>query len=155
MEWSLSKEKEQSIQQLIDFFLRSKTCNLKQIQKLHGKLANFALSMDLMKSFKFNMLQLLNKFQGQDGIKINSGGTEKGLMGLEKMHRGQQARLPNPRFRWRTTSFSNDDHFWRSRRGIGMDRGEKCQQNNRKRQRGSFNFTPWWKSSENSNNVLA
>jgi len=48
MEWSLSKEKEQSIQQLIDFFLRSKTCNLKQIQKLHGKLANFALSMDLM-----------------------------------------------------------------------------------------------------------
>jgi hypothetical protein len=70
MEWSLSKEKEQSIQQLIDFFLRSKTCNLKQIQKLHGKLANFALSMDLMKSFKFNMLQLLNKFQGQDGVKI-------------------------------------------------------------------------------------
>jgi hypothetical protein len=26
--------------------------------------------MDLMKSFKFNMLQLLNKFQGQDGVKI-------------------------------------------------------------------------------------
>ena len=39
-------------------------------KKLHGKLANFALSMDLMKSFKFNMLQLLNKFQGQDGVKI-------------------------------------------------------------------------------------
>jgi hypothetical protein len=43
---------------------------LKQIQKLHGKLANFALSMDLMKSFKYNLLQLLNKLQGQDGIKI-------------------------------------------------------------------------------------
>jgi hypothetical protein len=34
MEWSLSKEKEQSMQQLIDFFLENKTCSLKQVQKL-------------------------------------------------------------------------------------------------------------------------
>jgi hypothetical protein len=71
MEWSPSKEKEQSIQQIIDFvFSINKTCNLKQVQKPQGKLANFALSMELMKSFKFKLLQLLNKFQGQEEVKI-------------------------------------------------------------------------------------
>jgi hypothetical protein len=79
MEWSLSKEKEQSMQQLIDFFLVNKTCNLKQVQKLHGKLANFAVSMKLMKSFKFNLLELLNKFKGQEGRKIIPEALKKDL----------------------------------------------------------------------------
>jgi hypothetical protein len=70
MEWSLSKEKEQTHATTNRFFIKNKTCNLKQVQKLHGKLANFALPMELMKSFKFNLLQLLIKFQGQEGVKI-------------------------------------------------------------------------------------
>ena len=41
MEWAISKEKELSLQETIDFFLHSKTCTLKQVQKLQGKLANF------------------------------------------------------------------------------------------------------------------
>ena len=52
MDWSVSKEKEQSMQQLIDFFIKNKTCNLK-VQKLHEKLANFALSMELMLQIQF------------------------------------------------------------------------------------------------------
>jgi hypothetical protein len=70
MEWSISKEKEISLQETIDMFLYRKTCTLKQIQKLQGKLANFAQCMELMKSFKFNVLLLLNKFGGQEGVKI-------------------------------------------------------------------------------------
>jgi hypothetical protein len=38
--------------------------------KLQGKLANFAQSMEFMKSFKFNILSLLNKFKGQEGRKL-------------------------------------------------------------------------------------
>jgi hypothetical protein len=70
MEWAISKEKELSLQETIDFFLHSKTCTLKQVQKLQGKLANFAQSMELMKSFKFNILALLNKFKVQEGKKL-------------------------------------------------------------------------------------
>jgi hypothetical protein len=70
MEWSISKEKELSLQETIDFFLNNKTCTLKQAQKLQGKLANFAQTMDFMKSYKYNVLSLLNKFKGQEGTKI-------------------------------------------------------------------------------------
>ncbi len=70
MEWAISKEKELSLQETIDFFLHNKTCTLKQVQKLQGKLANFAQSMEFMKSFKFNILALLNKFKGQEGKKL-------------------------------------------------------------------------------------
>jgi hypothetical protein len=51
-------------------FLKNKTCGLKQVEKPHGKLANFEHSTELMKSFKFNLLQLLNKLQGQESVKI-------------------------------------------------------------------------------------
>jgi hypothetical protein len=51
-------------------FLKNKTCSLKQVEKPHGKLANFAHSTELIKSFKFNLLQLLNKLQGQESVKI-------------------------------------------------------------------------------------
>ncbi len=61
------------------FFLKNKICNLKQVQKLHGKLANFALPMKLMKSFKFNLLQLLDKFQDQEGVKIIPEALKKDL----------------------------------------------------------------------------
>jgi len=70
MEWSISNEKELSLQEMIDFFLTNKTCSLKQIQKLHGKLANFSQSMDYMQGFRFNILALLNKFEGQEGKKL-------------------------------------------------------------------------------------
>jgi len=70
LKWSLSKEKVIDLKQTIEFFIQNKTCTLKQVQKLHGKLFNFAHSMDLMKSFKFNLLSLLNKFKGQEGVKI-------------------------------------------------------------------------------------
>jgi hypothetical protein len=70
MEWSISHEKENSLQTEINFFLENRTCTLKQVQKLHGKLANFAQSMEFMKGFRFNILALLNKFEGKEGKKI-------------------------------------------------------------------------------------
>ena len=69
MEWSLSGSKERGLQKALDEFLAKKSCTLKDVQKLHGKLANFAQSCDFMKGFRFNLLQLLGKFDGVDGEK--------------------------------------------------------------------------------------
>ena len=64
MEWSISAEKESSLQKTIDEFLAKKVCSLKEVQKLLGKLANFAQMSDFLRSYKFNILWLLRKFDG-------------------------------------------------------------------------------------------
>jgi hypothetical protein len=70
MEWSISSEKAASLFENIDSFLERKTCSLKQVQKLHGKLANFAQAHEFMKGFRYNILALLNKFEGKPGQKL-------------------------------------------------------------------------------------
>jgi hypothetical protein len=72
MEWSFSKEKEMSLQEIVDFFFINKACNRKPEEKLHGKLAYFAQSMSIMnmKGFCFNVLRLvLNKFGSESDQK--------------------------------------------------------------------------------------
>jgi len=69
MEWSLSGAKERGLQKSLDEFLEKKVCTLKDIQKLHGKLANFAQICEFMKGFRFNLLKLLGKFEGTIGEK--------------------------------------------------------------------------------------
>jgi hypothetical protein len=42
MEWSLSRDKIANLQKVLGKFIEQKTCTLKDVQKLHGKMANFA-----------------------------------------------------------------------------------------------------------------
>jgi hypothetical protein len=49
---------------ILDKFLRERTCNLSDIQTLHGKLSDVAQASNFMKGFKFNLLELLKKFEG-------------------------------------------------------------------------------------------
>jgi hypothetical protein len=70
MSWSISAEKERDLQEAIDVFLLEKTCSLKQIQKLHGKLTNISQTCKFLKGFKFNLLLLLNKFNSDSDRKI-------------------------------------------------------------------------------------
>jgi len=69
MEWSISAEKEKDLQKQIDNFLVMKTCTLKDVQKLHGKLANIAQTCDFLRNFKINLLILLRKFEGNENAR--------------------------------------------------------------------------------------
>jgi hypothetical protein len=66
MTWSLPAEKEASIQNVVDEFLEKKTCSLLEIQRLHGKLSDFALSCEFMLGFRHHLISLLGKFGGHD-----------------------------------------------------------------------------------------
>jgi hypothetical protein len=60
--WAVSGKKEAGIQIAIDEFLVKKTCTSLEIQKLHGKLSDFALSCEFMLGFRHHLIQLLGKF---------------------------------------------------------------------------------------------
>ncbi len=79
-------------------FLKNKTWSLKQVEKPHGKLANFAHSTELMKSFKFNLLQLLNKLQGQESVKIIPEALKKNIWVWEKCIADSRHGFPNRGF---------------------------------------------------------
>jgi hypothetical protein len=66
MTWSVSGEKEANLQITIDEFLAKKTCTLLEIQKLHGKLSDFALSCEFMLGFRHHLIQLLGKFGNEN-----------------------------------------------------------------------------------------
>jgi len=73
MEWSISAEKEASLHEDIDSFMGKKTCTLREVQKILGKLSNFAQMCDLLRSFKFSLLLQLRKFEGcEKGKKLVS-----------------------------------------------------------------------------------
>jgi hypothetical protein len=62
MTWSLSEEKRDGVITMIDQFLLNRTCTLGEIQKLHGKLSDFAQACDFMTGFRFNVVNILQKF---------------------------------------------------------------------------------------------
>jgi hypothetical protein len=65
MEWSISEDKRNSLISGIDSFLTKRTCSLSEIQKLHGKLSDFAQACTFMKGFRSNILALLRKFESE------------------------------------------------------------------------------------------
>ncbi len=67
--WSISAEKKSKLLRIIDQFAKQKTCNLKEIQKLIGKLTDFSQMCIFMKGFRFNLLSLLVKFDGKADVK--------------------------------------------------------------------------------------
>ena len=66
MSWSLPREKYNSTIKIIDLFLHSKTCNLKMIQQLHGKLTDFVQMCDFMLGFRFHLVKLLGNFENNE-----------------------------------------------------------------------------------------
>ena len=67
--WSVSKAKKNKLLHLIHAFSTSNTCNLKDIQRLIGKLTDFAQMCTFMKGYKFNLLSLLHKFNGNPSLR--------------------------------------------------------------------------------------
>jgi hypothetical protein len=80
MEWSLSRDKANGIVSVIDVFLAKKTCNLQEIQKLHGKLSDLAQACGFLKGFRSNVVSLLSKFkEGYPGGKLIPASVKKDL----------------------------------------------------------------------------
>jgi hypothetical protein len=155
MEWSISHEKEQSLQSEIDFFLENRTCTLKQVQKLLRKLANFAQTMVFMKGFRFDLLALLNKFEGQEGKKNHSRSSKTRPLDLEKMRRRQQKRIPPRRTLRSSPSFPCKNNIRRSWSRSTMGGWQKQKHKHQKRQRGSLHHVQGKEGDKNLHPNLA
>ena len=85
--WQISNNKANSITKLIDDFLSKRTTNLKEVQKLHGKLSDFAQMCQFIKGFRFNLSKVLGSFEGgENDKKIDSEIPCRRFAHLEKMH---------------------------------------------------------------------
>ena len=63
MTWKLPRSKVAGIVKIIDAFLAARTCCLKDVQRLHGKLSDFAQMCEFMKGFRFQLSKLLGSFE--------------------------------------------------------------------------------------------
>jgi hypothetical protein len=80
MKWSISEEKKDSLLSAIDLFLGKRTCSLNEIQKLHGKLSDFAQACQFLKGFRYNIVALLGKFEEKGpGEKLITAATKRDL----------------------------------------------------------------------------
>jgi len=95
--WSISKEKFESIVKIIDAFLNSKTCSLKMVQQLHGKLNDFSQMCDFMLGFRFHIVKLLANFENHESEKrIISENLKKDLWIWKKCIKSSEKGLPIP-----------------------------------------------------------
>jgi hypothetical protein len=69
MSWSWAAEKVDRALNIIDEFLVRRTCTLKEAQKLHGKLSDFAQMCNFMNGFRYHLVKMLAAFDGQEGTK--------------------------------------------------------------------------------------
>ena len=63
MMWKLPKSKVAGIIGIIEAFLGARTCCLKEVQKLHGKLSDFAQMCEFMKGYRYQLSKLLGSFE--------------------------------------------------------------------------------------------
>jgi hypothetical protein len=63
LEWYISKDKADDLQECIDEFLIRKLCSLLEVQKLHGKMSSFAQMSDFLQGFRFHLSSFLRKFE--------------------------------------------------------------------------------------------
>ncbi len=95
--WSISKEKGDSLRAEIGKFASAKACTLKSVQKLHGKISDLAQMLELGKGFRFNLVAMLGKFQGdEERKKLITRGWKSDLLFWEKCSRAAEAGLPVP-----------------------------------------------------------
>jgi hypothetical protein len=95
MEWSVAKAKCEALQIELDNFIGKNICSLKDVQKLHGKLANMAQMGEFMKGFRYNLLGLMGKFEGKDDIrKLIGTEVKQDLWIMKKFINAAQGGLP-------------------------------------------------------------
>ena len=61
--WKLPNAKAVGITNVINSFLAVRTCSLKDVQRLHGKLSDFSQMAEFMKGFRFQLSKLLGSFE--------------------------------------------------------------------------------------------
>ena len=61
--WKLPIAKVTGLVSIIDSFLVARTCSLKDVQRLHGKLSDYSQMCDFMKGFRFQLSKLLGSFE--------------------------------------------------------------------------------------------
>jgi hypothetical protein len=66
LEWFISKNKSDDLQNCIDSFMTRKACSLQDAQILHGKLSSFAQMSDFLYGFRFHLTSFLRKFETID-----------------------------------------------------------------------------------------
>ncbi len=66
LEWFISKEKADDLQECIDAFLSKKLSSLLEAQKLHGKMSSFAQLSEFLQGFRFHLSGFLRKFGTND-----------------------------------------------------------------------------------------
>ena len=81
LSWSILEEKAKGIKEWVDQFLTAKTCKLKEAQTLHGKLNDLAQMLPFAAGFRFNLLELLREFGGDEsGRRLVKGELKQDLM---------------------------------------------------------------------------
>ncbi len=66
LEWFISKDKADDLQDCIDTFMTRKACSLQDAQILHGKLSSFAQMSNFLQGFRFHLTSFLRKFETID-----------------------------------------------------------------------------------------
>jgi hypothetical protein len=66
LEWFISKEKADDLQECIDAFLCKKSSSLLEAQKLHGKMSSFGQISEFLQGFRFHLSGFLRKFGTND-----------------------------------------------------------------------------------------
>ena len=61
--WKLPNAKADGITNVVNSFLAVRTCSLKDVQRLHGKLSDFSQMAEFMKGFRFQLSKLLGSFE--------------------------------------------------------------------------------------------
>jgi hypothetical protein len=96
LEWNISRDKADDLQDCMDAFLEMRACTLKDAQILHGKLSSFAQMSDFLRGFRFKITTFLRKFEPEGAGKKLIPQILRRSLGLEKGHqRGQVGTSPH------------------------------------------------------------
>jgi hypothetical protein len=102
LEWYISKEKADDLQDCVDGFLGKRACTLQEAQILHGKLSAFAQMSDFLRGFRFQITSFLRKFEPEEtgkklvptGKKLVPEGLKEDLWILKKVINAARMGLP-------------------------------------------------------------
>jgi hypothetical protein len=95
LEWYVSKEKADDLQDCVDGFLEKKACTLQEAQILHGKLSAFAQMSDFLRGFRFQLTAFLRKFEPEwKGKKLIPQGLKDDMWVWKKVINASRLGLP-------------------------------------------------------------
>jgi hypothetical protein len=95
LEWYISRDKADDLQDCVDSFLEMRACTLQDAQILHGKLSAFAQMSDFLRGFRFHMTTFLGKFEPEGvGKKLIPQNLEDNLWVWKKVINAARLGLP-------------------------------------------------------------